>query len=208
VNELPLKITLRKDKKSSPFRQMLNMLLQSPAGDSAILCSGYIWQPAGNCYNILDDGLRSAIVSGCSGGTLTTVAGKFSYSYYKDYYRRFIRDLRSNGVNVDPYYAPKKNWHAKIAVRMSGNRPVAALVGSSNLTGPAYGVNRNWNFEADVLIWTEEGKQTEFFRDDGLNQDLGKFEAILDPGFTQLDEKDQLMGIYKDVMDAELVRFE
>ncbi|MBK5190707.1 MAG: hypothetical protein JJE19_04335 [Methanosarcinales archaeon] len=205
---MPLKITLRKDEKSSPLRQMLNMLLQSPAGDSAILCSGYIWQPTGNRYNILDDGLRSAIVSGCNGGTLTTVAGKFSFNYYKAYYRNFILDLRSKGVNVVPYYAPKKNWHAKIAIRMSGSKPVAALVGSSNLTGPAYGLNRNWNFEADVLIWTKKGKQTEFFRDDGLNQDLGRFEVILDLEFTQLDEEDQLEGIDKDVMDAELERFE
>ncbi|HOD27574.1 MAG TPA: phospholipase D family protein [Syntrophales bacterium] len=183
------------------------MLLTSPAGDSAILCSGYIWQPNDGRYNVLDDGLRQSILAGCAGGTLTTIAGKFYPDYYEVYYRNFIEDLRYHGINVVPFYAPKKNWHAKIAIRTNNHHPVAALVGSSNLTGPAYGIRRNWNYEADVLIWMDADRQTGFFRDDGMDMPLGRFELILDPHIEQPSEELQLKGIYADVMETELQDF-
>jgi len=204
---MPIKIALRKDAEQSPFRRMLEMLLTSPAGDSAILCSGYIWQPNDGRYNVLDDGLRQSILAGCAGGTLTTIAGKFYPDYYEVYYRNFIEDLRYHGINVVPFYAPKKNWHAKIAIRTNNHHPVAALVGSSNLTGPAYGIRRNWNYEADVLIWMDADRQTGFFRDDGMDMPLGRFELILDPHIEQPSEELQLKGIYADVMETELQDF-
>jgi hypothetical protein len=206
---MPIKITLRKEPELSPFRTILGLLLTSPAGESAVLCSGYIWQPNGGRYNVLDDGLRQSIISGCAGGVLTTVAGKFYPAYYQDYYRNFISDLRLNGVTVDAYYAPRKNWHAKIAIRTNQGYPVAALVGSSNLTGPAYGIDRNsWNYEADVLIWAESGNQTAYFRNDDMDLPLGRLEAILDPNVQQASEEAQLKSIYEDVMKTELVHFE
>ncbi|MDD2944132.1 MAG: hypothetical protein PHC51_14340 [bacterium] len=205
---MPIKITLRKSKDISPFRRLLNMLFSSPVGQSAILCSGYIWQPNTGKYNILDDGLRNAIASGCSGGSLTTVAGKFYPSYYENYYRNFVRDLRANGIKVNAYYAPKKNWHAKVAIKLNNNIPIAALVGSSNLTGHAYGENRNWNFEADVLIWSRNTAGSGYFRDDDINQEMGKMELILDPDIHQPDEDAQLKSIMQDIIEAELEIFD
>lgn len=205
---MPIKIALRKYSGQSPFRRMLNMLLTSPIGDSSILCSGYIWQPNGSHYNVLDDGLRNSLISGCQGGELTTVAGKFYPSYYEDYYRNFIQDLRLHGVRVRAYFAPKKNWHAKIAIRLNKGTPVAALVGSSNLTSPAYGVGRKWNYEADVLIWIKGKKYTRYFRDDGMDLSIGRLELILAPQIKQPSENNQLEGIYKDVMETELEQFE
>jgi hypothetical protein len=205
---MPIKITLRKDRHQSPFRQLLNMLLTSPYGDSAIICSGYIWQPSSGSYKVLDDGLRNIIKRGCRKKGVTTVAGMFRPNYFQNYYRNFITDLRANGVQVSAYTVPRKNWHAKIAIRMCGDKPVAALIGSSNLTGPAYGINRtNWNYEADVLIWIPHNKHNSYFRDDGMDNSKGKIEAILDPDFRQMTEKEQLHEIYNDVMQEELKEF-
>jgi hypothetical protein len=179
-----------------------------PPGQSAILCSGYIWQPNDGRYNVLDDGLRQAIVSGCGTGGLTTIAGKFYPSYYEDYYRNFIQDLRASGVPVTPFYAPKKNWHAKVAIRMAAHRPIAALVGSSNLTGPAYGENRNWNFEADVLIWSGSQVAHSALSAAKIDQAFGIIDVILNPEVQQPDEDSQLKSIYEDVMSSELEKFE
>lgn len=208
---MPIKVTLRKNRHKSPFRELLIRLLTSPYGDSSILCSGYIWQDnTPGKYNVLDDGLRSAIITGCATGKLITVAGKFSQRKYRYLYGNFVNDLVSNGVNVQALYAPQKNWHAKIAIRLSKKRPVAALIGSSNLTGPAYGINRgkwNWNYEADVLIWTPHRRHDVFFRNDGIEEPLGKFDTILDPELDQPSEEEQLNSIYDDVINAELEGF-
>jgi hypothetical protein len=46
-------------------------------------------------------------------------------------------------------------WHAKVALAVVSGSPVAGIVGSSNLTGPAYGVDRRvFNNETDVVLWT------------------------------------------------------
>jgi hypothetical protein len=206
---MPIKITLRTGSAQSPYRRLLEKLLTSPIGDSALLCSGYIWQPGRGNYNVLDDGLRSTILTGCTSGRIITVAGKFHPDRYREYYRNFVSDLRSNRLKVSAFEAPKKNWHAKIAIRLSGRTPVAALIGSSNLTGPAYGEGRkNWNYESDVLIWKSSKNANTYFREDGLNLPFGRFETILAPDVIQLGEEEQLQAIYEDVMNSGLEDFE
>ena len=202
---MPVKIVLRKRYDFSPFRRILNLLLQAPLGDTVLLCSGYIWQPSRR-YNILNDGLRNAILNGCANGELITVAGKFNpgyYRYYSNFYHNFINDLRRN-IKVRAYYAPRKNWHAKVALRLANNRPVAGIIGSSNLTRPAYGENwRNWNYEADVLIWIP-GILTNYFQQDDIPIEVGKIELILNPDIDQPNEESQLQSIYDDIMGSEL----
>jgi len=199
---MPVKIVLRKRYDFSPFRRILNLLLQAPLGDTVLLCSGYIWQPSRR-YNILNDGLRNAILNGCANGELITVAGKFNPGYYSNFYHNFINDLRRN-IKVRAYYAPRKNWHAKVALRLANNRPVAGIIGSSNLTRPAYGENwRNWNYEADVLIWIP-GILTNYFQQDDIPIEVGKIELILNPDIDQPNEESQLQSIYDDIMGSEL----
>src|SRR6266576_303850 len=128
---MPVRVTLRTGPFASPFRKHLASLMESPFGDSLVLCSGYIWETdsASSGYKVLDD-LLAHIVRGCASGTLTTVAGKLGYGDYVRYYRNFVRRIRGAGVRVQPLIAPKRNWHAKIAIRMSQTSPRAAIVGS------------------------------------------------------------------------------
>jgi len=182
-------------------------MLRAPLGDSAVICSGYIWEPTAG-YAVLSDGLLPAIQAACSSNILTTIAGKFYPAYYRNYYANFISRIQAKGISVKAHYAPQKNWHAKIAIRTYRGRPVAALVGSSNLTGPAYGINRKrWNYEADVLIWTSADGLDGYFRDDNLRQSLGKLELMLDREVQQPSEEEQLKAIYDDVFDTEFEEF-
>lgn len=204
---MPIKVVLRKDGAISPFRRLLHMMLLSPLGDSVVLCSGYIWEPDTG-YAVLSDGLLPVLQSACASGTLTTVAGKFYPDYYRGYYANFVNRIRATGIAVDARYAPKKNWHAKIAIKTDRGRPVAALIGSSNLTGPAYGESRyRWNYEADVLIWLGSASMNGYFRDDALEQEFGKFELTLAPDVRQPSEEVQLKAIYGDVFDTEMEDF-
>jgi len=205
---MPIKIALRKDSKQSPFRRMLNMLLRSPIADSSILCSGYISSPNKDGYYILDDGLRKSIEVGCKNGKLTMILG-MHFQDFKDKYRYFIKNLQSNNINVDAYYASGKNWHAKVAIRIRQGQPIAALIGSSNLTPPAYKLGGKWNYEADVLIWKKSRELTNFFREDEMNLPFGRLELILDPDVQQPSEEEQLEDLYNDVMNRTgLIPFE
>lgn len=204
---MPVKLAFRKDGTDSPFRKMLHQMLTSPTGDSAILCSGYIWETT-NRYAVLADGLLPVIQSACTSGELTTVAGRFTGGDYRKYYQNFVSRIRASGVTVHAKHAPDGNWHAKIAIRTHRGRPIAALIGSSNLTRPAYGLNiEGWNFEADVLIWLPSSQTNDYFSDDSIQQELGKLELVLNPEATQPTEEEQLEAILSDVMDTQLEDF-
>jgi len=217
---MPIRITLRSTVEFSPYRELLSRLIESPAGDSVLLCSGYI-QTLGR-YNILRDGLLGSIKKGCGAGKVITVAGSFEdenrskYApnrepnpYWLDSYKNFIRNLRGAKVSVEPYIAPERNWHAKIAIRLRDDEPVAALIGSSNLTRPAYSLNADkWNFEGDVMIWSDPALNEHFRRPFNANLTYGDMQLILDPGVRQPDERYQLRALYKDIMGGQLNYFE
>lgn len=202
---MPVRITLRSTIEFSPYRELLSRLIESPIGDSVVLCSGYI-QIIGK-YNILTDELLNSIRKGCALGKVITIAGKFDdeNTYWLDSYKRFIRTLRNAGIPVDPYIAPERNWHAKIAIRLNKNTPVAALIGSSNLTRPAYSlIGEKWNFEGDVLIWSDPELDTHFRSGFNATLPYGDMQLILDPGVRQLNEQEQLESIYKDILHSNM----
>lgn len=203
---MPLRIALRINPDHSPFRDMLRALILTPVGDTTVLCSGYIWQPDGG-YNVLDDQLLEVLMEGCGHGNIITVAGKLEQQMWRDYYLNFIRKLRSSCLSLTAYEAPKRNWHAKIAIRLQENIPVACIVGSSNLTGPAYGIGRrNWNFEGDTLIWNSDAALTLHFDTfDSLKAGPGVFDLVLNPDIRQPDETKQMMAIYKDIFQQNML---
>jgi hypothetical protein len=129
------------------------------------------------------------------------------YGIWKEQYEQFVQRLVREGVNVEAFYAPRRNWHAKIALRLDSNLPVAGIVGSSNLTRPAFDEPYNrWNFEGDVLIWPPSPDATSYFRSSDLLGEarIGVLDALLDPNVTQPSEKDQLAAIYRDIMGSDL----
>jgi hypothetical protein len=205
---MPVRVVLRTGRSQSPFRRLLHALVRAPGGDSALLCSGYIWeQPSSSPgYKVLDD-LLPELVHGCNGGVVITVAGKLGYTQYEDFYRNFVKRLRQAGLKVQALVAPKRNWHAKIAVRVDGTQPIAALIGSSNLTAPAYREGYgNWNFEADVSIWPQRADLTSHFRGavEQGGDDAQVLDLVLDPTVTQPAETEQIQRLYESVMNAEL----
>ncbi|MCS6880723.1 MAG: phospholipase D-like domain-containing protein [Oscillochloridaceae bacterium] len=144
---------------------MLHRLILLRDADDLVLCSGYIWEPAaGYKYKILDDKLLDVLLRGCKGKRIITIAGKLDKQWL-DHYKNFVRRLRQKDLYVKPYLAPKRNWHAKIAIRLKQGKPIAAIIGSSNLTGPAYSENGySWNFECDVLIWENSSRLNQLFK--------------------------------------------
>lgn len=203
---MPIRITLRQGAAESPFRRMLTALVTAPFGDSLLLCSGYIQEGGFSNFRILDD-LLPAIKAGCASGKVTTVAGKLEYGIWKEQYEQFVRRLVREGVNVEAFYAPRRNWHAKIALRLDNDSPVAGIVGSSNLTRPAFDEPYNrWNFEGDVLIWPPFPEPTAYFRSPDLIGEarIGVIDALLDPDVPQPSEKDQLFAIYRDIIGSQL----
>ena len=46
-------------------------------------------------------------------------------------------------------------WHAKVFLAKHGNQPLVGIIGSSNITRRAFGLDKDFNYECDVVLWEE-----------------------------------------------------
>jgi hypothetical protein len=107
----------------------------------------------------------------------------------------------------------RKRWHAKIAIKLKDGSPKAAIIGSSNLTRPAYSEGYSaFNNECDVVLWVDEPSANEHFRPtpDDFDAKMGD-DYLFSPIYSLLDErfKDQpkvdqrLIALYKEIMNRD-----
>ncbi len=174
-------------------------------GEELIISSGYIAE----CKSFSASGsLLPHIINAIKNKNsklkkITTIAGKIRYKYYKDRYKIFVNNLVSQfsgQIIINPIYF--NNWHAKVSIKISGRKPIAAIIGSSNLTSTAYGLmgKWNWNRECDVVIWDNDCKECSIiFREliDIKDQDIIYFKSI-DKGPS---EKERLKEFYDEIKE-------
>ncbi len=194
-----LSITLRTTKDTSHFRRNLLNLIRTPGTEKLLLCSGYVSE--GSSYSVLNDELLHAIQSHCS--KVITVAGMFGFFNWKPRYLDFVRKLKTSGINVDSYSIKRGNWHAKVAMKLNHERPIACIVGSSNLTSSAYREKKGrFNHEADVLMWEDSALLDRHFRPTNERQEdlIDPIYAVLNDRIPQSNETDRMRKLYQLIM--------
>lgn len=201
---MPLAITLRTRGEVSPFRRQVLRLVRTPQTDVLFLCSGFF------STFILDDELVEAIKNNCTrvvviGGYLRDKNGNLDPEKQQKF-DKFVQELRTRDIDAVQYQAEHLGWHSKIALRMRQNIPVAAIIGSSNLTGPSVSEVTNdwWNYESDVTIWLPENDLDLHFR--RLEPEIGPHEvafAVLDNSVKQPNEAERLQALFQETWKSE-----
>lgn len=206
-------ITLRQNLEESFFRQhLLNLLSEQIRGNYVILTSGYFYS---RNYEILDHQLLQTIQENDELTDIMVIgAMSGSSAAFTDFCQRLDNEWEGN---VIPKKIKGNNWHAKIAMKLvseNGMRnPTCAVIGSSNLTRPAYGIPddppnnsefKKFNHECDVVIFSKN-----WFKESHIDspksfpgykgQDLGSIY------FTELPEgcPDELHQMKKLLMEIE-----
>lgn len=227
-------ITLRQNRENSYFRQhLLNMISDRIEGDTLILAYGYFQEedPLQNPekYSTSEDLLIDAIIKNKKIQEIRVIGAKGSSGPFT----RFCTKLQNQWKRtVTPQEIKSKNWHAKIAMKFKSvtkndgsveKSPVCAIIGSSNLTRPAYGTSlfkprpeiskfTRFNHECDVVIFVNE---------DIVQDNLTDGQSRVFPGFEKqeygsiyfeklpqgTDELQQLNGLLKEIdASSRLVR--
>jgi hypothetical protein len=164
-------ITLRQNNEKSFFRDNLLGMISNDKeldGNRLILASGYFSEYEKYPYSIFEDDLDDAIRDNDEIKEINVIGSKGSETSFN----LFCNKIESLGRSFIKIRHPQSNWHAKIAMKlkpetegMRGTIPICAIVGSSNLTRPAYGItprpeNVNtevkFNYECDVLIFVND----------------------------------------------------
>lgn len=197
-------IIFRNSPDKNLFREYLHALI-SLRGEKLIISSGFIAE--GPSFSLVDQrNILPYLINATSRGLskIIVIAGKFNTPFgriYRQKFDNFADNLRFHfGRRV--IKIPQKRWHAKVSIRISNGKPIAAIVGSSNLTTTAYGLTtgQNWNKECDIVMWNnkyteatekfselyKEGKETIYFERIG-----GKF-----------NEARRLNNLYEEIKDA------
>lgn len=148
-----LMIFLRKRAEMNWFRDILIDSINSGAGNRVILCSGFFQEEekyqASIERNLAEVLQRHSI-------EITTI-GIHSYNW-KQRYRNFRNSLLSAGVNITAKYTSNLKWHAKIFILKNNTNPVLGIIGSSNITRPAFADYAPFNYEADIVLWSNTNR--------------------------------------------------
>ena len=143
-------IFLRREKSVNRFRDTILGAIQSGLGDEALICSGFFQE----------DGKFSAAVTSKLANSLaaanvrTDLVGVYNGVWIQRF-RRFRDNLASEGVAVDAYTQRGLRWHAKVFILKKAGSPILGIVGSSNLTRPAFHNDSPFNRETDVVMWPD-----------------------------------------------------
>ncbi len=147
-------IFLRKTGSVNRFRAAILGALRTDLVDNALLCSGFFQ----------DDGKYSAgadfdLISHRKGNPLKlTTLGLYSYSW-RAQYSTFFNQLQAQ--NKCPSFSaiqmriPSMGWHAKVFLAKQAKVPLVGIIGSSNITRRAFGLDKDFNYECDVVFWDE-----------------------------------------------------
>lgn len=168
----------------NPFQRALCQLLETD-GDTLYLSSGYVSRSIlidnnskrvqfvdiqNRTYSFLeslDKGFQNAtnprviIVGGMFKKYDPTSKQEIIDPYQQSKFNEFLNVLKSEMKNTSIHFQKAHNdhWHSKIALKVNKGTPVAAIVGSSNLSTFAFGTNSNWtsfNHEADMYIYQKD----------------------------------------------------
>lgn len=175
-----MQFLIRKTQLDSPFQRALCQLLETE-GDSLYISSGYVSKSIllqnngkrvqftdnhNNTYSFLDSLDKGFI--GTTNPRITIIGGMYKrYDqnlrqevpdiYQQSKFNEFLKGLKSQ-VTVNTFDFQKAindHWHSKIALKVNNGEPVAAIVGSSNLSFYSFGT-RSWsgfNHESDIYIY-------------------------------------------------------
>lgn len=149
-----LVIFLRRRAAINKFREILINSLNSGIGDEALICSGFFQELWGTqTYQASQEGnFQKALVK--HNITLNTIG--VHNGYWIAAYRNFRDNLIASGVNINSKIKKGLHWHAKVYILKRQNKPILAIVGSSNITRNAFSTTSPFNYETDVVLWLDE----------------------------------------------------
>lgn len=154
-------ILLRKDSNVNLFRDILIDSIASGEGDECYLGSGF-FQELKKTKNGVDN-YRASKEKSSSQNRLCCSLAKHNFkittigvhnSTWKKPYAEFCNALHAHGIRLTSYFL-SKSWHAKTFILLKDRRPILGIIGSSNMTRPAFSSGGTFNYEADVVMWDD-----------------------------------------------------
>lgn len=150
-----LALILRKRSDRNVFRDLLLAAFNNNNVHTILLCSGF-FQERGT-FSASSD-IISSIKCRANCPKELIIVGHYGYMWKNDF-ANFCKYMKGQPCyRVNQRMAKKRNWHSKVLIAKNpSDDPVFAIIGSSNLTSNAFGINTKgkFNYESDVVMWDD-----------------------------------------------------
>lgn len=178
LRNINLLIILRKKHNFNLFRNIILNSLASSVGDEALLCSGFFQELRGSPPYQASKDLGNSLSK--SKVILTTV-GIHNKGWLKEY-QIFVKNLKKIiGNRVLPMHCSDFRWHAKIFILSIKDENILGIIGSSNITRPAFDITQPYNKECDIILW---------------NNAISKLNEIIEQSMKEYEPEELIQSFY------------
>ena len=136
------------------FQAAIVNAVACPHFDRALLCSGFFQEGSGGYF------ASNTFLPGTSCMRRPTPMEMSVVGTYNLYglppFHAFVDNVRALTTCTCCLNISKRKtnrWHAKVFIAWESGVPAFAVIGSSNITRPAFDTTSPFNFESDVILW-------------------------------------------------------
>jgi hypothetical protein len=161
-------IFLRQSAATNRFREIIRACIGSPGFQRFHVGSGF-FQERGSFSASID--LGGASPAHTSKKEIVAI-GVYN-GYWRPDFDTFVANLLAlpgppGGYTVQKRIPNGYRWHAKVFLAHDQEGPALGIVGSSNMTRPAFGTESPFNYEADAVMWDDTNADTQRVMDAAL----------------------------------------
>lgn len=201
---MPIAIVLRRDVAKNAFRDVIINTINSAISDEVLMCSGFFQEHRNSPYQAT---LEMGLAAACVKTNLKLVTVGVHNRQWLASYRNFQANLIASGVNAHCKYKHGLQWHAKVFIALKAGKPLLGVIGSSNITRPAFSTSLPFNRECDVILWPE-GSPHEGVITEAIGQ--GGFENVIRAPYIpdqngNLTVEQRLSSLYDEILSDGLI---
>jgi hypothetical protein len=146
-----IRLILRTKVRPNLFSKILIDTACSNIGDEILICSGF-FQEDGKYPALGQDGFVSKFKN--ANKKIITIG--IHNNSWRSRYINFVNTFRKAGIPIRGLIKKGFHWHAKVYLLYLNSIPIFGIIGSSNITRPAFDDTSPFNIEADVILWNDD----------------------------------------------------
>ena len=143
-------IILRKTHNVNIFRDVMLHSISNNCNSNVLLCSGFFQELFGKQSYQATLEQNFANILATNNINLTNIG--IHNNFWLPSFKNFHVNLCNANVNVKSYRIKGNKWHAKIFIIKFQEHPLLCIIGSSNITRPAFSDTIPFNYESDVIL--------------------------------------------------------
>lgn len=137
----------------SLFQELIQLCLHDNFGDTFYISSGF-FQEKNNFYvSTHQDTFQRSFTNNVNAKNQTINTQGVYNNMWMSQYNHFVNNLKLYGYTVNKFHSNRN--HSKVFLCYKNKKPILEIIGSSNFTSTAYGINhpkKYFNHEADLVI--------------------------------------------------------